>query len=216
VVKPRVRIYIEGGSTGRFADNDFRRGWKKFLDGLHRTAMSNGFHSLEVIRGQGRGNALRKFEKHHREYPDDLCVLLVDSEGPVTSHQNVWDVVANREGDRWIKPSWATENDLFLMVQFVETWLLTDPEALRLFFGPEFDASKLPNTNLEARSKDDIERALRSATKNCRKGSYKHGHAHQVLAHVRPENVQVLKHGKRLFETVTKLIKGEIRQRSRA
>jgi len=202
MVKSRVRIYIEGGSVGRSADNDFRRGWKKFLDELHQLAMANGFQSLEVVRGKSRRNAFERFAKHHQEYPDDLCFLLVDSEGPVRSKQQVWDVVARREGDQWAKPRWASEDDLFLIVQFVETWLVTDPDALRAFFGPDIDISKLPIDNLEARSKGDIDRALRDATMGCRKGPYRHGHAHAVLELVRPPRVKNLYHGNRLFAKV--------------
>jgi hypothetical protein len=44
MVKRHVRVYIEGGAEGREANNDFRRGWKKFLYELHKRAMENGFH----------------------------------------------------------------------------------------------------------------------------------------------------------------------------
>jgi hypothetical protein len=173
--------------------------------------VANGFQSLEVVRGKSRANAFQRFEKHHLEFPGDLCFLLVDSEGPVGSTQSVWDVVARREGDRWIKPVWASDDDLYLIVQFVETWLLTDPEALRSFFGPETNVSKLPNDNLEARNKGDIERALREATKSCRRGPYRHGHAHAVLERVRAQRVKSLYHGNRLFEKLGERIKRKAR-----
>ena len=39
------------------------------------------------------------------------------------------------------------------MVYFVETWLLTDQDALQKYFKQGFKQGLLPTTNLEARSK---------------------------------------------------------------
>ena len=208
-MKQCVRIYIEGGSEGRGADSDFRRGWKKFLDRLHQLARENGYHSLEVVRGKGRGNTFRRFTKHNTEHPDDLCVLLIDAETAVPTGISVWDVVARREGDNWQRPSSATERHLYLMVHYVETWLLTDQAALQDFFKRGFDPRPLPTTNLEDRSKDEIEGALERATRGSSKGPYRHGHAHEIIGAVQPECVQTLWHGDRLFTSLSSLIKGD-------
>lgn len=205
-MKKRVRVYIEGGAEGKTADNDFRRGWKKFLHQLHELAMQSGYQSLEVVRGKGRSDTFRRFRQYQKQYPYDLCVLLVDAETSVSVDAKVWDVVAQREGDKWQRPDWAKEQHLYLMVAFVETWLLTDQEALATFFKHNFAPQLLPTTNLENRSKDEIERALRRATKDCKKGPYRHGQAHEVIEFVRPEKVQTLVHGKRLFEVLSSLI----------
>ena len=207
-MKKCVRIYIEGGAVGKTADSDFRRGWKRFLADLHATARDNGYSSLEVVRGKGRGNAFQRFNKHHDVFPNDLCVLLVDAETTVPARTSVWKVVASRKGDGWIRPAWATEYHLYLMTVFVETWLLTDHDALRCYFKRNFDANLLPATNLEARSKTVIERALQSATKNCNNGPYRHGQAHEIIELVSPAKVRTLYHGMRLFDDLSKLIRG--------
>jgi len=204
MVKRHVRVYIEGGAEGKTADSDFRSGWKRFLFELHELAIGNGYHSLEVVRGKGRGRTFNLFRKHRSSYPQDLCVLLADSESPVPAGANVWNIVASRTGDKWQRPSWATERHLYLMVHFVETWLLTGPDALRQFFKRGFDEGSLPNTNLETRSKADIEKALKKATN----GSYRHGQAHEIIALVNPANVKTLFHGNRLFETLGRFIEG--------
>ena len=209
MVNRHVRIYIEGGAEGRDANSDFRRGWKKFLKELHELARANGYHSLEVVRGKGRGNTFNSFKVHEREHPNDLCVLLVDAETAVPEGACVWDVVAHREGDNWQRPSWATENHLYLMVHFVETWLVTDQDALQKFFKQGFKQGLLPTTHLEARSKDDIEQALEKATQGSSKGSYRHGQAHEIIEIVRPDRVKTLRHGQRLFDDLGRLIKGE-------
>lgn len=209
-MKKHVRVYIEGGAEGKTADSDFRRGWKKFLTELHETARTNGYYSLEVVRGKGRGNAFHRFKTYKQNCPNDLCVLLTDSEIGVPEGTRVWDVVAQREGDKWQCPDWASEGHLYLMVVFVETWLLTDPDALQAFFKKDFDARLLPTTNLEERSKADVERALRKATGKCKKGPYRHGQAHEIIEIVDPEKVRRLRHGLRLFKELGNLIKHQL------
>lgn len=205
-MRRRVRIYIEGGAEGKTADNDFRRGWKKFLSKLHELAMQSGYQSLEVVRCKGRSDAFRRFRYYWKQYPHDLCALLVDSETAVPTNAQVWDVVAQREGDGWQRPDWAQEQHLYLMVAFVETWLLTDQEALANFFKRNFNPRPLPTTDLENRTKDDIEHALTQATKNCKNGPYRHGQAHEVIEFVNPDKVKTLSHGRRLFKELGNLI----------
>ncbi len=207
MVNKFVRIYIEGGAEGKTADNDFRRGWRKFLKEIHEIAQRSGYQSLEVVRGKSRGEAFRRFRKHQRQFSNDLCVLLVDAETVISTDAKVWDVVAKREGDKWERPDWAKEDHLYLMVAFVETWLLADQEALASFFKRGFNPRPLPTSNLEIRSKRDVEKALKLATKDCKNGPYRHGQAHEVIEFVCPEKVQTLKHGKRLFDVLSNLIK---------
>jgi hypothetical protein len=95
------------------------------------------------------------------------------------------------------------------MVHMVETWLLTDQDALQKFFKQGFRQGLLPTTNLEARSKDEINQVLEKATQGSSKGPYRHGQAHEIIGTVRPERVKTLRHGQRLFDDLGKLIKGE-------
>lgn len=208
-MKRCVRVYIEGGAEGRIADRDFRRGWKKFLDELHKLARNNGYNSLEIVCGKSRQNVFHRFTKYNIEHPNDLCVLIVDAETAVPTGAQVWETVACRKGDNWERPTWATERHLYLIVQFVETWLLTDQDALQRFFKRGFNPRSLPTTNLEERPKKDIEQALKEATKGSSKGSYRHGQAHEILEFVRPKRVKTLPHGNRLFETLSRLIRNE-------
>lgn len=207
MVKRSVRIYIEGGAIGNTADTDFRRGWKKFLSSLHQIAISQNFHSLEVVRGKGRSDAFKRFRNHKKSNPNDLCVLLVDSEVAVPDNMNLWDVVANRVGDSWQRPSWASEDHLYFMVPFIEAWLITDHDALATFFMRDFDPSVLPTTDIENRTKIYIERALQKATSRTKKGAYRHGDSHFIIEKTQPNKVRTLKHGNRLFESLSALIK---------
>jgi hypothetical protein len=159
------------------------------------------------VRGKGRARTFDSFSKHNMGHPDDLCVLLVDAETVVPQNNHVWDVVARRAEDRWQRPPWATENHLYLMVHFVETWLLADQDALQTFFGRDFNRRPLPTTDLESRSKDEIETALHKATKDSSKGAYRHGQAHEIIGIIKPERVKQLWHGRRLFHSLSNLIR---------
>lgn len=198
-----VRVYIEGGAEGRRAINDFRRAWKRFLNTPHEQARARGFVRLEVIRGQGRAQTFDLFRNHRRRFPDDLCFLLVDSETAVPAGKSVWQVVSERDGDKWIRPAWATDDHLFLMVHMVETWLLTDQDALARYFKSRFSATSLPRNNLEQRSKADIEDALAKASS----GAYRHGLAHEIIELMNPNAVRCLAHGERLFSLLEEKIR---------
>jgi len=200
-------VFVEGGAKGRTENSDFRRGWGTFLSELRNVAQVHGYHTLSIVRGFGRKETFESFKNHKIRCPEDLCILLVDSETSAPSNVPVWDVVKNRKDDGWQRPTWATERHLYLMAHMVETWLLTDQEALQLFFKRGFDASRLPTTNLETRSKRDVDDALERATKTAQRGSYRHGQAHEIIEIVRPEKVKTLYHGKRLFEKMDELIR---------
>ena len=210
VKRRQVRMFIEGGADGRNAGGEFRRSWKNFLREVHDLARKHSFHSLEVIRGKSRSATFDLFKGGRDESPDDLCVLLIDSECAVATGTSSWQVVRTRTGDGWAKPDWCTDDHLLLMVQSVETWLITDHEALAKYFKKDFDPSKLPPmaqvTQFERRGKADIADALKNATKKCKRGEYSHGDGNAILYDVKPENVKLLLRGKLLFDTLAKLI----------
>ena len=162
------------------------------------------------IRGESRGATYSRFVRGLEQHPGDLCILLVDSEEPGTSTEELWQHVKMRRGDLWDKPAAAGEERLYFMVPMVEAWLISDPEKLEEAIGRCFDADKLPRGGLENRSKDAINAALAHATRNCPKekqySKKTHGRANALIGVIRPEKVKSLPHGKRLFREVRKLL----------
>lgn len=75
-----------------------------------------------------------------RRAPSVVPLLLVDSEEAVASH-SVWQHLRSR--DRWNTPAGARDDQAFLMVQAMETWLLADIVALRRYFGTRLRQSAL-------------------------------------------------------------------------
>ena len=56
--------------------------------------------------------------------PNDLPLLLVDSEGPVAAGQTSWQHLKAR--DNWDKPRPVSDDQAFLMVEVMETWFIAD------------------------------------------------------------------------------------------
>ena len=109
-----------------------------------------------------------------------LLVLLIDSEEPVAEGAPVW--ASSRRGTGLRSPRWAEEAHAYLMVQCVETWLVTDPDALAAHYKQGFKPDKLPKrTNLEDEPKDDVQRKLGEAIGG-RDHVYPHGDSAKLIA----------------------------------
>ena len=178
----RVRIFIEGGGTS--SDEVFTDGWKRFFVAAGLTG-----RMPRVVRGEGREQTFDKFKTAlQRRRPNDLPILLVDSEGPVAPGQSAWQHLRDR--DNWEQPPGADDDSAYLMIQVMETWFLADREVLRRFFGPSFNESRLRQwPNLEEVHRDTVYDALEQATSNCQKQYRKGRVSFQLLAELNPQTV---------------------------
>jgi hypothetical protein len=127
----------------------------------------------------------------------DVVALLVDSEDPVRTASAI-DHLRNR--DHWTIPQSSAEQ-MFLMVQCMESWLLADKDNLEKFYGHEFLRASLPaRTNVEAIPKTDVMSSLEHASTPCQKKKYhktKHGFA--ILASINPMLVEAASQHAKLF-----------------
>ena len=197
-----VKIYVEGGGEGQALKTKCRKAFQAFF-----TAAGLAGRLPRVIPSGGRKQAYDDFCTALKlAGADDYIILLVDSEAPVSVPP--WQHVKEREGDRWDRPSAATEDHLQLMVQCMETWFLADKSLLAQFFGNLFRPSALPpNPCLEAIPKDDVLAGLSSATHACSpKQRYSKGrHSFGILEQLDPSKVsQSCPFAERLLRTLTK------------
>ncbi len=178
----RVRIFIEGG--GIASDEVFTEGWRRFFVAAGLTG-----RMPRVVRGEGREQTFDKFKTAlQRRRPDEIPILLVDSEERVASGQSAWEHL--RGQDNWNQPPGADDDRAYLMVQVMETWFLADQEALRHFFGPSLNENHFRQwPNLEALSRDTVYRALERATRDCQKQYLKGKISFQLLGQIDPERV---------------------------
>ncbi len=178
----RVRIFIEGGGTA--SDEVFTEGWRKFF-----VAAGLLGQMPRVVRGEGREQTFDKFKTAlQRRRPDELPILLVDSEGPVAAGHSPWHHLRN--WDNWERPQGADNDSAYLMVQIMETWFLADREALRGFFGPQLNENHFREwPDLEEVHKDSALNALERATSNCQKPYRKGRVSFELLGQIDPQRV---------------------------
>lgn len=182
-----VRVYVEGGGDEEKTKRLFRLGFSALISKI----VPSG-RQPRIIACGGRTAARERFAIALREHRDAVCLLLVDSERPVTKGRSVWAFLAEPL-DGWTRPEGADDDHAHLMVQCMEAWLVADPAALAQFYDGGFKADKLPvRPNVEDVPKKDVERALQSATRDTNtKGEYHKGrHSFALLALVDPELIR--------------------------
>jgi hypothetical protein len=183
-----VSIYVEGGGDhNEDLRTQCRRGFSKFFE-------KAGLKSRmpRVVACGGRTQAYANFcTAHNSAGQDDLPILLVDSEAPVTQ-ADPWEHVRQRPGDRWERPRGASQDQIHFMVQAMEAWFHADQEAVARYYIREFRADALSKRpDIENIPKAELEGRLKSATKDCQKGEYSKGqHSFQILALIDPAKVK--------------------------
>lgn len=182
----KVRLYVEGGSKGAHADGlrSFKNGFKQ-----HLARLDSRLQTLDVSPCGSTDETIRDYAHAVREgRPGSILALLVDSDAPVTTRTPAKHLQAKL--DSAMVPPTAREN-VFLMVQCMEAWLVTDVDALEKCFGKKLKGSALPaNPNIEAVSKNDVLDALAAAVKPTPGAPYhKIQHGAKILAELQPDLV---------------------------
>ena len=179
-----VTVFIEGGGSSDLQGRHFRPAWRSFFQSA---GLAGSLPA--VVRGGSRNDTFARFATAVKNAPpDELPILLVDSEGPVAPGHSVWQHL--RQQDGWQQPAGASAEQAFLMVQSMETWLLADPDALRSYFGPSFRAGRLPQRpDLESIPKVDALRFLENATSDCRQQYAKGTVSFEILERINANRV---------------------------
>lgn len=200
-----VTIYMEGGGSGPEGKAALRQGMDSFLNRLKEAAAARSWRWNLVPCG-GRGDAFNAFRQAAQENVEGIAVLLVDSEGPVPSDKPFREYL--EENDRW-DLSFASEDEIHLMIQIMETWIIADKKALANYCGEGFRKDELPNAqDMEGVSRSEVGRALEAAIGGSSRGRYhKIKHASDLLRQMNPDTVQDRCPAcRRLFETLAEVI----------
>ena len=171
-------LYVEGGGDGRSLRARFREGWSGFF----RSAGLGG--RVKIVRGGGREQTFARFAAAIAPRGSgEVALLLVDSEGPVAPGVTIWQYLHARDG--WTRPDGSGDDQVFLMVQIMETWFLADRDALRRYFGADFRENVFRQwPELEAVPKATVLETLERATATCRRGYAKGKVSFEVLARI--------------------------------
>ncbi len=185
MTKVHIKIFVEGGGDGKDGKAAIRNGMDGFLEEVKEDARRKRI-KWQLTACGGRDEAFKRFMNEIERSASDFVVLLVDSEGPVRKPPRLH----LKERDHW-DLSGVSEDNIHLMIQMMETWIVSDVNALAEFYGNNFRQSVLPRAvNLEDTQKRDIETALASATRSTTKGEYKKiKHARKLLERLNPKVV---------------------------
>ncbi|MDR2869521.1 MAG: DUF4276 family protein [Deferribacteraceae bacterium] len=179
-----VKVFVEGGGdNNRALTNECRASFASFI----RKAGLVG-QMPKIIPCGGRQIAYKRYCIAINN--GERAFLLVDSESAV-SDASPWQHLLTRKGDNWSCPTGGKDEDCHLMVQVMETWFLCDTDTLKAYYGQGFNENCLPkNNDVEKISKQDIEQALKIATKSTKKGEYSKGaHSFEILAQIDPHKI---------------------------
>lgn len=179
-----ARVYLEGGGNSKEGKVRCREGFRKLFE---KCGFTGTMPSLVAC--GSRNEAYDDFKTAHSKAPSgDFVSLLVDSEDPVADIEKPWDHVRQRTGDSWSRPAGADDEQLMLMTTSMETWIVTDREALKAHFGPRLSESALPSVqNMEQRDRHTILNALRVASRDC-PGPYAKGpKSFEILGKLNPD-----------------------------
>jgi hypothetical protein len=199
-----IAVYVEGGGNTAGQKAELRQGFHAlFKDEKKRANEKRG--SLTFVCCGGRQQAYEAFINSLAVNSDRISALLVDSETPIASvpseqsedakiriaHLQQKDGTAGRgQGDGW-KLGSAISDQVHLMVQCMEAWIVADPDALEKFYKQNFKKNSLPrHSDLEAVPKAELYEKLKHATKDTQKGEYgKIKHASKLLKNIDPQKV---------------------------
>ena len=194
-----IVMHIEGGGPTRKTQTPLREGFDTFCGALKEQAEQRGVRLRFNLTGS-RDQACQDFQTALQTHPDAWNVLLVDAESEVTTKPKAH--LQQRDGWDLSKPE---EGQIHLMAQCMEAWLVSDPEAMGLYYGQRFNARALPRRqNLEEEPKAQIYASLDSATRQTQKGAYaKIKLASELLKRVSQEKAKArCPHCRRFFDTV--------------
>ena len=194
---------MEGGGDSAGQKKKLRVGMDVFLATVKDKVRANQW-GWKLVPCGGRREAYEKFRnaRDHAE-EDEIIVLLVDSEAPVTA-ATPSEHLGTRLGDRWDLTGVPADH-IHLMVQTMETWLVAEPDALQRYYGQNFARNALPRADdLELVEKTAVADALRRATQRTSKGEYhKINHASDLLKQIDVATVrQRCGHCERLFDVL--------------
>lgn len=182
-----ARLFVEGaarGANSKLLQSRCREGFRKLLEQC-------GFVGRlpQIAACGGRASAYRDFSIAHANSGPRYVGLLVDSEDTVANIEHTWAHLKAR--DNWDKPAGATDDQVLMMTTCMETWIASDREALRQYYGANLQESALPDLHeMETRPRHAVQDALEHATRGCTNSYAKGKRSFEILERLDPNELR--------------------------
>jgi hypothetical protein len=199
-----IVVYVEGGGDRVALQVELRQGFDALFE-KEKSLAKEKRGSLRFVCCGGREQAYSAFKNALKVNSDRINALLVDSESAIAppdadeAKNGIARVAHLRQkagvGVRGQGDGWELSDDLgthvHLMVQCMESWIVSDHDALEGFYKQGFKKSTLPKRiDMEQEPKADLYDKLKRATKDTQKGEYgKIKHASKLLTMIDPEEI---------------------------
>jgi hypothetical protein len=159
-MEAKVILFIEGESNS--PNGDLRQGFSKLLEQKLKGKLP------KIILGDGKSKAIDKFKNN--QLKGDLFLLLVD----LDKSEN------ERDSDLLENQLTSQKDNVFYMIQEMESWFLSQPKILDEFYGIDNQRKKVSEKLPKKKASDfaNPDEKLMELTKNTDKGKYhkiKHG-----------------------------------------
>ena len=188
-----IRIYFEGSAR-------LREGFNKLIrPRIERT--SHNRVRFKLIAGGSKEETIKDFKRAASSHKNAYIIMLIDSDQAYDS--GLLMNIRNQIGAN------VQDDQIHFMVQVMESWFLADRDALKEYYGREFQERRLPqNSDVEQIPKSDVITGLENATRDTPKGKYhKTKHAPHLLSNLNADKVcSAAPSCKRLFDALQRLI----------
>ena len=200
----RLTIYVEGGGKGSKASDlspKLRNGFMELV--CNYLGISSRDRKFEVFPAGSRVAAKKAYEIAVKQGKD--AILLMDSEELLTS-PSCMEHLTQRPSDKMVWSPHAKPADIHLMVTTMESWFLTDSNALAAYYGQGFNGNKFlkAGASCESIQKPTALEILKTATAKTQKGTYHKGnHPGDLIGKIDPHKIiQASPKAKSFFQEV--------------
>ncbi len=202
-----INIFLEGSGDSREQRIVCRRAFQTLCEKMGFKGKMPTFIPCGT-----RNRAYRDFINSLKLNPEAINILLVDSEDPLKNlspdpHSDIaWIHLNLRDG--WIRPADTEPYQALIMATSMETWIATDREALKAFFGKDLQENALPTLpQIESQNRKEVFKKLEHATRNCKRPYQKGDQSFKILETLDPEILhQHLTQFQRLKATLDSLL----------
>jgi hypothetical protein len=179
------RIYLEGGGEAKDLHIQCRKGFRNLLEsaGFTRDKLP------KLVACGDRNSTFDDFKTAHNDHIATYVAILIDSEDPVEDLEKPWHHLKKRDG--WDQPDGSNDDQVLFMTTCMETWIFSDHKSIRRHYGHRLQVTALPSLhNIELRNRNEIQEALKHATRNCSNTYRKNKRSFEVLSKLNPSTLE--------------------------